>query len=943
MTQTAAAIFRKYEIPNVPASGPHEPAKQEVIDWGTMLESLLNGSGTGLAYANLGALLGDLAHPANSTAIVYNDAGPPNNGLYVKSGASGSGTWTRFGDLPNSVIRLTVTGGTGNAIVATAPEEPSLPGNKLFLLTPTATNTGPTTLARNGGAAATILNALASSLAANSLVANSPVLMLWQVDHYQLLVSLPVDATGILNDAIAARDAASGYATAAASSASALGNQVHQYDTRAQAIAATIPVGVTNVIVKRRTTGAALGNAPYIPGTIAGPDAFQEAGGHYWQLDLTGGLVKASWFGAKTGTDSTAAFQACIDALKANGFIPIEVEPGTYIITSQLNAVSTLTSVFTPAFKMRGAGQDLTIFDNRVSGTSLSSVFSTSNGSVIVTMAWPSHGKAVGDCFTLRNCSRSATVTMTIASPCVVTWTAHGITEGGDVVLSTTGALPTGVPAGRYYAINVNTNTFQLAATPGGTPINTSGTQSGTHTGKTDRVGNLDMNGSWAVASVPDANTITFLHWGSANANASALGSVTVNKAMLKIGAAASKYQRDGYLTGFSITTTTAPAGSTGIELRSAYNYAINIAVANLSGDGICIPCVQGDPDGGNQISIDGRVDSCGGWGWIVDNRSHNEVSDITIGGNGGLFVQSCGTPSLFTCPPSGGGSWKGQGCALTHYEAAVCYNTSLHNQGGANDANGMTGTFVALENTIGEAAWTVEGAVGARIDTLQIYQNNSFIANYGIKVNGMQATVRNVRVGFLIIRAPSGVSPYTLLYNIPGNGVAPTRSNAETKSLIVDDIYFLDFNYAGQKISTGFAGAKGRVVRASTDGAVSIAATRSVISYLYTQVDTQGGGIWNGTNFTADRDMNVRVSASVGIDSLLTTNTVTIQIEKNSVAYSTRSFKPTLAAGEAFQITDIVPLLAGEIVTIAALQNSGSAKTLAANAAVNTVAIEAV
>lgn len=77
----------------------------------------------------------------------------------------------------------------------------------------------------------------------------------------------------------------------------------------------------------------------------------------------------------------------------------------------------------------------------------------------------------------------SSTVTITIASPGVVSWTAHGMSNGTAVKLSTTGALPTGLTAGTtYYVVNAATNTFQLSATRGGTAINTSGTQSGTHT-----------------------------------------------------------------------------------------------------------------------------------------------------------------------------------------------------------------------------------------------------------------------------------------------------------------------------------------------------------------------------------------------------------------------------------------------------------------------------
>ena len=77
----------------------------------------------------------------------------------------------------------------------------------------------------------------------------------------------------------------------------------------------------------------------------------------------------------------------------------------------------------------------------------------------------------------------SSTVTMTIASPCVVSWNSHGMNDGDPVVFTTTGALPTGLTAGStYYVKSPSTNSFNVSATPGGSAINTSGSQSGTHT-----------------------------------------------------------------------------------------------------------------------------------------------------------------------------------------------------------------------------------------------------------------------------------------------------------------------------------------------------------------------------------------------------------------------------------------------------------------------------
>lgn len=80
--------------------------------------------------------------------------------------------------------------------------------------------------------------------------------------------------------------------------------------------------------------------------------------------------------------------------------------------------------------------------------------------------------------------STSSTVTITIATPGVVTWTSNGLSNGTPIVLETTGALPTGLSPGGivYYVVNVATNSFQLSSTVSGPAINTSGSQSGTHT-----------------------------------------------------------------------------------------------------------------------------------------------------------------------------------------------------------------------------------------------------------------------------------------------------------------------------------------------------------------------------------------------------------------------------------------------------------------------------
>lgn len=79
----------------------------------------------------------------------------------------------------------------------------------------------------------------------------------------------------------------------------------------------------------------------------------------------------------------------------------------------------------------------------------------------------------------------ASTVTVTIASPGVFTLTGHGFSLGTVVYFSTTGALPTGLTAGNpYYVIaaGLTANAFEVSTAINGAAVNTTGTQSGTHT-----------------------------------------------------------------------------------------------------------------------------------------------------------------------------------------------------------------------------------------------------------------------------------------------------------------------------------------------------------------------------------------------------------------------------------------------------------------------------
>lgn len=75
--------------------------------------------------------------------------------------------------------------------------------------------------------------------------------------------------------------------------------------------------------------------------------------------------------------------------------------------------------------------------------------------------------------------------TISIASPAVVSLSSHGLTVNDMIKFTTTGSLPTGLSTGTtYYVISAGLtgSAFELSLSQGGAAINTSGTQSGTHT-----------------------------------------------------------------------------------------------------------------------------------------------------------------------------------------------------------------------------------------------------------------------------------------------------------------------------------------------------------------------------------------------------------------------------------------------------------------------------
>jgi microcystin-dependent protein len=169
-----------------------------------------------------------------------------------------------------------------------------------------------------------------------------------------------------------------------------------------------------------------------------------------------------------------------------------------------------------PTGYLLGYGQAISrlTYSGLYAALSLQTTATTSSGNHVITGIPDTTGMVAGMPIdgTGIPAGQSSTVTITIATPGVVSWTGHGLQNGQPIVLSTDGALPTGLVAGTtYYVVARAADTFQLAATTGGMAINTTGSQSGTHTATTSGT---------IIVTVDSSSQLTL----SANATASGSG-----------------------------------------------------------------------------------------------------------------------------------------------------------------------------------------------------------------------------------------------------------------------------------------------------------------------------------------------------------------------------------------------------------------------------------
>ncbi|MES2415087.1 MAG: hypothetical protein V4614_14870 [Pseudomonadota bacterium] len=141
---------------------------------------------------------------------------------------------------------------------------------------------------------------------------------------------------------------------------------------------------------------------------------------------------------------------------------------------------------------VKGVNQALSPGDIPGAGAWMCTVYDTTLDKVVLlnpATGIPQPNYKSGKRQTVSSCAiagDSSTVTITNATPAVITYAAHGKEANSPLVLTNVGgALPTGLTAGTTVfvsATGLTANTFQVSATAGGASIATSSAGSGTHT-----------------------------------------------------------------------------------------------------------------------------------------------------------------------------------------------------------------------------------------------------------------------------------------------------------------------------------------------------------------------------------------------------------------------------------------------------------------------------
>lgn len=349
----------------------------------------------------------------------------------------------------------------------------------------------------------------------------------------------------------------------------------------------------------------------------------------------------------------------------------------------------------------------------------------------------------------------AANATITIASPAVVTETAHGHVAGEKVTFFTTGALPTGITAGtvEYFvlAAGLTTNTYEISTTSGGAAVNTSGTQSGFHSVFKDP--SVDALPSTCTYSTTTANHVTctsaktFSYWYFNDALLEITGGCTTGTFLI---------QNSRFLTGSNTDNA-------------------NYQFGQIENDGVCSTTAL------NNI-FDNNIQN-------LANQTYNQTGFIRVSTTGAFLSQYNSYQNL-NCRAFNFVSEPSSVISQYDYLEGTNYNNGCHGEfmilnGGTPTATQsvlkVNFTTALLPASFGggyTAAWYFSGGVGATgyVITSGEYSYSVAATNlfaFNAQISGTTLTVNSTTAN--LIFGPCSVS--ALNNNILGSGVTANTS----------------------------------------------------------------------------------------------------------------------------------------------------------------------
>jgi hypothetical protein len=248
------------------------------------------------------------------------------------------------------------------------------------------------------------------------------------------------------------------------------------------------------------------------------------------------------------------------------------------------------------------------------------------------------------------------------------------------------------------------------------------------------------------------------------------------------------KFQQGGSLRDFQIRTTTAPANSSGIFVRRAYQLLVeNVRIAGLSGSGMIVRVSEGDPDGSVMVKLSRVwISRCARWGIDADVGSGlNELSYLKLEH---VVIESCGAASTATPPPSGGMRWKGQILSLDSSGFVTNENVGLFVYGGAGAAQHLLAHGATWENNR-RVGLRIETLTNGRLENCQFYNNDAHVATHGALLDPTQGAIQNVVFSGTVVRATRANSPYT----------AFTITGANAMYTVIEQTRWDNFDHPGQ------------------------------------------------------------------------------------------------------------------------------------------------